>query len=838
MTEFVGRNLGPYRVEALLGIGGMSSVYKAYQPSMDRYVAIKVLPHHFMHDPSFANRFEQEARTIARLENARILPVYDYGEDQDVAYIVMRYLDGGTLGERLENGPLDADFMARVLTHVSEALDYAHSKGVIHRDIKPNNIMLDETGDAYLTDFGISRLVEGHADLTGSGIVGTPAYLSPEQGLGQPVDHRTDIYSLGVVLYQMATSDVPYQAETPMAVIIKHINDPLPLPTRLNPDLPPQIELVILKALAKDPEARYQSAGEMAAALRQGVSDFHAGVPPSRRPTDMPESTVQLKGVPKGSAIGSAETVAMAAGAAAVASQGQVTAPQLDAEDEQPQTRRKWLVPAIIGVILLCICGVIFLIIASSEDGGTQVADATATINVDLPSGSDDTTPDSDTRPTPTIEMGGVAIPEDTSCSSGQIPIQQFLPSEVAADEELPPYTSIFETPTGEIVLLAEPAAGDPVRVPVETLALNSVFRVWFSVPRQSASFGLFSRVSAEGTYVGMISTEGRAQILRDGESLAAAPLPDVADGELHLLEMRVMGNEIVMRVDGEVVTNAIDTFPPSAGAFAIEVVQGPLWVHAIEICSNSSDDYLFVEEFEGDSLHPSWMWLSDDSSVGQIEGGEFAMQVIPDTDVRIPATLRPELPPTLAVGFPAVEGIATIVSLRFTPTEHIEGAGLIVLSRLRQPLFALARMYCDPAVSDACEGDAIYFFSLGRVVNDRLELDPHVAGGGVLPTDEAVSLLLVNQGNQLSALYSVTPEIEDSWEIVGQWPVADARIPLVGLFTTASTEVTDNNIAYFDSFGIFRLPGSDLESGRQWGIDHHLSAEWIAYKTEANRHN
>ncbi len=235
MSELIGQNLGAYRIIEQLGVGGMATVYKAYQPSMDRYVAVKVLPRHFAQDPTFLGRFEQEAKVIARLEHARILPVYDYGEQDEITYIVMRYLEGGTLGDRLAAGPITLDQTVRIVAQIAEGLDYAHRRGVIHRDVKPANILLDQGGDVYITDFGISKLVEGTAQFTGSGIVGTPAYVSPEQGLGQPIDYRSDIYSLGVVLYQMAVGDVPYHAETPMAVVIKHIYEPLPLPRQVDP---------------------------------------------------------------------------------------------------------------------------------------------------------------------------------------------------------------------------------------------------------------------------------------------------------------------------------------------------------------------------------------------------------------------------------------------------------------------------------------------------------------------------------------------------------------------------------------------------------------------------
>jgi tRNA A-37 threonylcarbamoyl transferase component Bud32 len=269
----IGQEIGQYRVIEQIGLGGMATVYKAYQASMDRYVALKVLPHHFMHDPTFLGRFEREARTIARLEHVHILPVHDYGHHEDVPYLVMRYVEGGALSDLLRQHPqgLPLAEVARLIGQIASALDYAHEAGVIHRDIKPSNVLLDQSGNVLLTDFGIAKIAEATVQLTGSGIIGTPAYMSPEQGTGRELTPATDVYSLGVVLFEMLTGRVPFQAETPMAVINAHVYDPLPLPRSLRPDLPETVERVLLKALAKAPEYRYRTAGEMAAALSAAI---------------------------------------------------------------------------------------------------------------------------------------------------------------------------------------------------------------------------------------------------------------------------------------------------------------------------------------------------------------------------------------------------------------------------------------------------------------------------------------------------------------------------------------------------------------------------------------
>ncbi|MCA9930849.1 MAG: serine/threonine protein kinase, partial [Anaerolineales bacterium] len=273
MEDLTGKQLGPYQIVAPLGEGGMAAVYKAYQPSIDRYVALKVLPRHFADDPEFIQRFKQEARVIANLQHPHILPVHDFGEAEGYTYMAMRFIRGGELSEWMQtNAPISLPQIRRIITQIGDALDYAHSQNIIHRDIKPSNVLIDERGNCLLTDFGLAKMMETSVKLTRTGgILGTPAYMSPEQGMGQGVDHRSDIYALGVILYEMVTGRPPYQAETPMAIMIKHIQAPLPPPNQYNPDLPESVERVILKALAKNKEDRFATAGEMVQALQRAT---------------------------------------------------------------------------------------------------------------------------------------------------------------------------------------------------------------------------------------------------------------------------------------------------------------------------------------------------------------------------------------------------------------------------------------------------------------------------------------------------------------------------------------------------------------------------------------
>jgi serine/threonine-protein kinase len=238
----------------------MATVYKAFEPGLERSVAVKVLPPEYLHDPTFAERFRREARVIARLEHPHIVPIYAYGIDQGMPWMSMRLLSGGSLSARLKSGGrLPQARSLEILRGVASALDYAHAAGVIHRDVKPQNILIDEHEHIYLADFGIAKMVEGAPGLTQTGMItGTPQYMAPEQALGSALDHRADIYSLGVVAYECLTGHVPFTADTPLAVLMKHVRDPIPLPPVS--EVPEPLAHVLLKALAKAPGDRWPTA--------------------------------------------------------------------------------------------------------------------------------------------------------------------------------------------------------------------------------------------------------------------------------------------------------------------------------------------------------------------------------------------------------------------------------------------------------------------------------------------------------------------------------------------------------------------------------------------------
>jgi|GEM_PF-832071 len=282
MDLLPGQSIGRYHIIERLGEGGMAIVYKAYDTRLEREVAIKVIRVDQFPPAILENilkRFEREAKALARLNHPNIVPVIDYGDFENVPYLVMVYQPGGTLKAKMGKPMLWADAM-RLLLPVARGLAYAHQTGIVHRDIKPSNILITESGEPMLTDFGIAKLLasDDKHTLTGTGVgIGTPEYMAPEQGLGKTIDGRADIYSLGIVLYEMVTGRKPYNAETPMAVVLKHVTDPLPPPRNYVHNLPDAVEKLLLKALAKDPDDRFENMAafiKVMEACLYGISDL------------------------------------------------------------------------------------------------------------------------------------------------------------------------------------------------------------------------------------------------------------------------------------------------------------------------------------------------------------------------------------------------------------------------------------------------------------------------------------------------------------------------------------------------------------------------------------
>ncbi len=394
MSFKIGENIGPYRITEQLGQGGMATVYKAYHASLDRYVAMKVMHSAFNEDQSFIMRFQREARVVAKLEHAHIVPVYDFAEHEGRPYLVMKFIEGDTLKARLMQGPLSADEITKVVNSVGSALGYAHQQGILHRDIKPSNVILANDGVMYLADFGLARIAQaGESTLSSDSIMGTPQYISPEQAMGKKdLDAGTDIYSFAVMLYEMVVGQVPFSADTPFSVIHDHIYTPLPMPRSINPKIPESVERVLLKALAKERKDRHASVEDLMTAFKNAWVE--AGVP--IRGTVITMRPQVLDAVP-------AAPVSTVSGAAAPASATQPTTPK--------KKRSFW--KYLLGAGILFICCILTIGILDNRKPNNQPANL------------------------PTFENGIPAVPAIASPELAAVPTPTFSAELQAAIEKV-----------------------------------------------------------------------------------------------------------------------------------------------------------------------------------------------------------------------------------------------------------------------------------------------------------------------------------------------------------------------------------------------------------------
>jgi Tol biopolymer transport system component/predicted Ser/Thr protein kinase len=449
--DLAGRTLGNYQIIEELGRGGMAVVYKAFQPSLGRYVALKVLPEYFQHDPEFIARFQREARAAAQLSHPNIVVIYDVGEQAGVHYIAMEYLDGGSLRDRLEKGALSPQEALRVIGQVGSALDFAHSRGLVHRDIKPANILFSADGRPKVTDFGIARANEGGTRLTRTGVLmGTPEYMSPEQVQGTVVDHRSDLYALGVMLYEMLTGQVPFQGETPHATLYAVATQAPPAPRQVNPGLPPAIEAVILKALAKRPDDRFQRGADMAAALQAAMSRPAVAQHPERSERTGPQVAAPAYGQGR---------------LPPTAGQGRL--PPTTGRGRSAPTAKKgtawvWIVGGAI-VVLLAVLAVLLVL---AGGGGSEPGPTTAITQVVIVEGP---TSAPLVMETPVVEAS-LVIPTDTPLSSGDLPTAGA--TEQASD-----------TPTATATAMEQPS-DTPTPTPAKNTPAVNLGRLAFSSNR------------------------------------------------------------------------------------------------------------------------------------------------------------------------------------------------------------------------------------------------------------------------------------------------------------------------------------------------------------------
>lgn len=353
MPFTTGENVGPYRIVEQLGQGGMASVFKAYHAALDRYVALKVLHPAFLEDPNFLARFQREARVVAKLEHPNIVPVYDFADHAGQPYLVMKFIEGETMKAKLARGPLAKGEGLTIIEAVGGALSYAHRQGVLHRDIKPSNVLLMADGGIYLADFGLARIAQaGESTLSGDTMLGTPQYISPEQARGaRDLDEGTDIYSFGVVLYEVVVGRVPFSADTPFSIIHDHIYTPLPMPRSVNPRVPEAVERVLLKALAKERPDRFGTVDEMVDAFRTSINEVATAEPVATfyTPGAGPATERPAPPAPTPAATAVEAAVPVAAGEPAAA----------------PGRKRSPLLWIAGGLTLTCVCAFAFLAVAN-----------------------------------------------------------------------------------------------------------------------------------------------------------------------------------------------------------------------------------------------------------------------------------------------------------------------------------------------------------------------------------------------------------------------------------------------------------------------------------------
>ncbi|MDX2137717.1 MAG: protein kinase [Chloroflexota bacterium] len=443
--ELIGKKIGGYEIIDLIGRGGMAAVYRAHQVSMNRTVAIKILPRQFVSDDTYLQRFNREVKIVAQLEHRNIVPVHDYGEQDGQPYIVMRYMPGGSVDDLLEAGSLPMEQIISILSQIAPALDYAHSKQVLHRDIKPSNVLLDDDGGAYLTDFGIARIMSdnsGTGKLTTQGVVGTPSYMSPEQAQGHAIDRRSDVYSLGVMLFEMATGRRPFESETPYSIAVMQVTQQPPAPRSINPQLPPTVENVIYKAMSKRADDRYADAVGLAEAVKKAV---------------LPGKDIMHDTQPKGIQVRPPAPAPLVYAPAApqqpvypTPSPGSMPAVPL----LRPRRKPNLLLSAVVGGLLGCgllalIVGIAAFVITSTQQ---EEADAAATLTAtyavvpanptDAPAGA---SPDAITlTPLPGFQEGEAPVSVDATPTSGLQPLGVRLTSTPVDSSTLFPDATII----------------------------------------------------------------------------------------------------------------------------------------------------------------------------------------------------------------------------------------------------------------------------------------------------------------------------------------------------------------------------------------------------------
>lgn len=475
------QKFGQYELRRLLGAGGMGAVYLGWQASLKREVAIKILPPTFAANPEMVGRFTREAETAARLEHPHIVPIYDYGVEQGISYVVMRLLPGGSLAERLthraqNDNPLpNLREIADMLTKLASALDFAHSKGVVHRDIKSNNVMFDAHGTPFLVDFGIARLINATSALTGSNVqIGTPAYMSPEQWTGEEATAKSDQYAMGVMAYVLLTGDLPFEGQTPFALMHKHLNEPPTPPHVRRAGLPESLTPVISQALAKLPADRFATVSDFAAAFTSAIVNMTPGQATSFFVTPLPISINEIAFTPLPSLSGGAAfepPQAPAGGMPPTISPAPITQPDKPTTIMssgatwlgEPPKRRKGLIVAGVVIAALVLIGLFALFNGDDGEKNSSSSQPTATSPAVAENPTDEPTPSTTSAATASVTpsatattdfeaIAGITLTYEAgvnAAATAQIAQAQTLTATVWTATPTPTITPLPTTPAG-----------------------------------------------------------------------------------------------------------------------------------------------------------------------------------------------------------------------------------------------------------------------------------------------------------------------------------------------------------------------------------------------------